>query len=229
MTTCINCVVILGPNELLREGLAHVLVAAGCSNCSAFGTLEEMEAGIDPQANDPLFLVILGRDLDVMTHSIGYLRSRFPASRIVILSDKYSHTHLHSAIKAGASGYILNSTSCDVFIKSLEVVWLGEPVIPEVALEWLVNGGTEAQAGAQQAVNQSPPACARLLSSRELEVLRCITQAMSNKHIARECNISDATVKVHVKAILRKIAAKNRTEAALWALENGLDTNEHAG
>ena len=60
------------------------------------------------------------------------------------------------------------------------------------------------------------------LSERERQVLACLTRGESNKLIARNCSIAEATVKVHLKAILRKIAVSNRTQAALWALAHGL-------
>src|SRR5262249_29075106 len=70
------------------------------------------------------------------------------------------------------------------------------------------------------------PAFRQLLSRRERQVLVYLARGDSNKMIARRCEISEATVKVHLKAILRKIAAHNRTQAAIWALENGLHSQE---
>src|SRR5262249_15835907 len=60
------------------------------------------------------------------------------------------------------------------------------------------------------------------LSEREQQVLICVAGGESNKTIARSCSIMEATVKVHLQSILRKISARNRTQAALWAVENGL-------
>jgi two-component system nitrate/nitrite response regulator NarL len=59
-----------------------------------------------------------------------------------------------------------------------------------------------------------------ILSERENQILRCLIKGLSNKGIARELRIAEATVKVHVKGILRKVCAKNRTQAAIWALNN---------
>jgi two-component system nitrate/nitrite response regulator NarL len=66
----------------------------------------------------------------------------------------------------------------------------------------------------------------KILSGREVEVIRCLSQGKSNKFIARQWGISEATVKVHVKAILRKIHLSNRTEAALWARDHGLSVEQ---
>jgi two-component system nitrate/nitrite response regulator NarL len=63
------------------------------------------------------------------------------------------------------------------------------------------------------------------LSEREIETLRCLIMGYPNKVIAYRLDISEATVKVHVKAILRKLGVQNRTQAAIWAVNNGLDVN----
>ena len=65
------------------------------------------------------------------------------------------------------------------------------------------------------------------LSDREQQVLLCVARGETNKTIARSCSITEATVKAHVKAILRKIALRNRTQAALWAVEKGLLCHQH--
>ena len=79
------------------------------------------------------------------------------------------------------------------------------------------NGSTTMTIGSALAVGT-----ATHLSDREQQVLLCVARGESNKTIARSCSITEATVKAHVKAILRKIALRNRTQAALWAVEKGL-------
>jgi two-component system nitrate/nitrite response regulator NarL len=68
---------------------------------------------------------------------------------------------------------------------------------------------------------QAPAGDPSLLSSREYAILRHLTQGASNKHIARQLEIAEATVKVHVKSLLRKIRVSNRTQAAMWAVSHG--------
>jgi two-component system nitrate/nitrite response regulator NarL len=67
------------------------------------------------------------------------------------------------------------------------------------------------------------------LSQREEEILKCVVRGHSNKMIARSCGVTDATIKVHMKSILRKIRVANRTQAAIWALERGygVEVNRH--
>ena len=122
-----------------------------------------------------------------------------------------------SAFQAGADGYLIKTISSDVLTASLDLVMLGEVVFPSAAL----NLGGEADQPAEPVVNQDVNEVSpRGLSVRETVILRCLMQGDSNKLIARRFDITEATVKVHVKAILRKIHAKNRTQAAIWAASN---------
>ncbi|MGI9425806.1 MAG: LuxR C-terminal-related transcriptional regulator [Hyphomicrobiaceae bacterium] len=223
-----NWIIVVEPNELMRQGLFSVLSNSAHANCAAFETIEEMETNIDPEARDAIFLVNLGREDGIVKRGIRMLKSRHQTSTVVLLSKTFSRSHFHNAIKAGASGYVLTSTCCDAIVKSLEVISFGLPIIPDEALDFVDDDEI-------RTVSDEPPCKARqstlppgLLSDRELLVLRCLSSAMSNKLIARECNICEATVKVHVKAILRKIKGKNRTEAAIWALDQGLEPYQPA-
>ena len=215
--------IIVEPNELMRQGFVNVLIEAGHTNCVGFESVEEMESSLDPEARDGMILANLGSEKDKVASGIEDLKVRHPESPIVLLSNRYCHRHLQTAFKAGASGYILTSTSCEALIKSLQVISLGQPVIPEEALGLVLKEECDAVEGALTTEAELSSVATGLLSERELVVLRCLCSAMSNKLIARECNICEATVKVHVKAILRKINGKNRTEAALWALHQGLE------
>ena len=215
--------IVVEPNELMRHALIDVIVQSGCSNYAAFATIEEMEAGIETDGSDAVLLVNLGDDADSTAQGIGDLKSRYPASQVVLLSNTYSNSHMLSAMNAGASGYLLTSMSSEVLIKSLDIIPLGQPIIPKEALELIVNSEAEAAKEAPPVRVPPSPLPSNLLSDRELVVLRCLGRAMSNKLIARECHITESTVKVHVKAILRKIKGKNRTEAAIFAFDHGLE------
>ena len=218
--------VVVEPNELMRWGLVNLIRGSGNSNCVAFDSIEMMEKDFDGDMSDAVVLVNFGQDENLMTQGLNRLMSRHPVCRIVLLSNKYSHSHLHSALNAGACGYLLTDMSCETLVKSLEVISLGQPVIPPEAFELILNGHANALTNAVPSDDPPSRLPAGLLSDRELTVLHGIRRAMSNKLIARECNICEATVKVHVKAILRKINGKNRTEAAIWALEHGLEPIE---
>src|ERR1700732_5275186 len=117
--------------------------------------------------------------------------------------------------------------TCDVFIKSMELVMMGETIFPPAFLSFVLDpeGTLLGETAPRDENNQAMPIrtknpFAPQLSTREKLILRCLIQGDSNKCIARKINIAEATVKVHVKAILRKIRVHNRTQAAIWGTNN---------
>ncbi len=99
---------------------------------------------------------------------------------------------------------------------------LGEKVFPTHLAALLVNGV------ANTVPANIPPDNSFGLSEREMQILQCLVQGDSNKLIANRLSITEATVKVHMKSLLRKINVSNRTQAAIWALNNGLLPNAGA-
>jgi two-component system nitrate/nitrite response regulator NarL len=169
---------------------------------------------------------------------IASLRSRHSQARIVVLSDSFKLDDMKAAIQSGADGYCLATTGCEALIKYFDLVMLGEVIFPSAAFLEAVSSSGEAinlQRNASAAIKvPSVPASAapgahdaplRTLSSREAEILQCLMHGAPNKVIARKLDVAEATVKVHIKAILRKIRVANRTQAAMWAV-NHLSSNE---
>jgi two-component system nitrate/nitrite response regulator NarL len=118
-------------------------------------------------------------------------------------------------LDAGLDGYLLSDLSPAALVQSLQLVLLGEKVFPTSLAALLVSGLTDNVV--------TMPGGGRGLSEREGQILRFLVHGESNKMIANHLGITEATVKVHLKTVLRKIGALNRTQAAIWALNNGLD------
>ena len=123
--------------------------------------------------------------------------------------------------------------TCDVFVKSIELVMMGETIYPPAFLSFVIDpdAGNFDETAPRDAQRTIPVATedtivvtedtiAPQLSPRERSILRCLVEGDSNKCIARKIDIAEATVKVHVKAILRKIRVQNRTQAAVWGMKN---------
>ena len=134
------------------------------------------------------------------------------------------------ALQTGVDGLCSTAMSCETLIKALELVMLGETFIaPAFTFSLADEASRRQQARADGAIVTGPAAVAlaNMLSPREVQILRHLTQGASNKHIARELGLAEATVKVHLKAILRKVRAANRTQAAMWAQQHmGLAAND---
>lgn len=167
-------------------------------------------------------------EFDLAIKHIGFVREHYPDARVAIVSDHYRPHELISAYKAGANGYFVDVNSCDAFIKSIELVTMGETVFPPAFLSYVLDGGPDRETQLQPTSEErsslivaDDERIAPHLSPRERAILSFLIEGNSNKCIARKIDIAEATVKVHVKAILRKIRVQNRTQAAIWGMSNG--------
>jgi two-component system nitrate/nitrite response regulator NarL len=134
---------------------------------------------------------------------------------------------LSAALRAGAQGYLLKDIEPEDLVPALEAALQGSNVVARElvgSLARLVRGDAGPQKEARP--RQAPFA---ELTPRELEILECIADGSSNKMIARQLDITDGTVKLHVKAILRKLGLRSRVEAAVSAVEHGLGKSRRAG
>jgi len=220
--------ILVGKSVLLREGLARILHSANFRILASVSCAEDLLPS-KLQLHQPLFLIVhTGDDFDVAVEQIELFRDQRPDGRIAIVADHYRLNELVSAFRAGANGYFVDVLTCDEFIKSIELVMMGETIIPPAFLSFVLDPRGEhfSEAASRDEGNQAilvttEDAPAPQLSPREKSILRCLIEGDSNKCIARKIDIAEATVKVHVKAILRKIRVQNRTQAAIWGMNNG--------
>lgn len=157
-------------------------------------------------------------------------------TRILMLTVSEDESDLAAALRGGAAGYLLKTAEGDALMDAIESVMLGKSVIAPEMMSKLVSayrGAAQDAAGVVEpmpdAMPDSPPiieSSAQLaisrLSPRELDILRGIVGGASNKEIARERGISEATVKIHVQHVLRKLDVTSRVHAAVLASEHGL-------
>jgi two-component system nitrate/nitrite response regulator NarL len=213
-----NPTLLVEPNTLLREGLRRILAETAYNPVSLAATFEEALAGWEGADNPFLMIMDGARDHEEACGQIRQLKEEHSSTRVLVLVDRYDLKQIITAFQAGADAYLVKSVSCEVLVKTLDLVMLGEVVFPSIVLELLREHVLQAEAeaqGAEKALDGQFQS--KGLSVRETVILRCLMEGDSNKLIARKFDITEATVKVHVKAILRKIHAKNRTQAAIWA------------
>jgi two-component system nitrate/nitrite response regulator NarL len=228
--------VLVGKSILLREGLAKILRSANFRILDSVSCADDLHPN-RPNLHPPLFLIVhTGDDFDAALEQIELFRNRHPDGRIAVVADHYRLNELVSAFRAGANGYFVNVITCDRFIKSVELVMMGETIFPPAFLSFILDpNGPHPVEPAANDQNAEPILVATedpitpQLSPREKLILRCIIEGDPNKCIARKIDIAEATVKVHVKAILRKIRVQNRTQAAIWGINNGSRTQPENG
>jgi two-component system, NarL family, nitrate/nitrite response regulator NarL len=132
-------------------------------------------------------------------------------TQVIMLTVSDREANLTNAVRNGADGYLLKDADPEELLEKLRQAARGEVVFTESLMATLVD-----------AMRQEAPAPANdeALTDRERQILQLIAGGKSNKHIARELGISDGTVKVHVKNLLRKLHLRSRLEAAVWVLKH---------
>ena len=221
-------VILVGKSILLREGLARILRAANFRILASVSSADDLRPS-KAKLHLPLYLIVhTGDDFAIALEQIALFRNRHADARIAIVADHYRLNELTSAFRAGANAYFVNVITRDRFIRSLELVMMGETIFPQAFLSFLIDANRPHLVEASATVRNLEPilvatedATAPLLSPQEKVILRCLIEGGSNKDIARKIDITEATVKVHVKAILRKIRVQNRTQAAVWGINYG--------
>jgi len=120
---------IVGKSSLLREGIAKILRSANFRILASVSSADDLPGKVE--ADDPLFLIVhTGDDFDFVAGQIEFFRDSYPDGRIAIVADRYRPDQLISAFRVGANGCFVDVMTCDVFIRSLELVMMGETVLP---------------------------------------------------------------------------------------------------
>ena len=158
---------------------------------------------------------------------IGALKQAFASARILMLTVSENEEDLATAMQAGADGYLLKTVESDQLCQAIVRVLAGEPVIsPEMMTKFVAAFRTKPQANPPPEtlapVTAPTPNLDETLSTREREILLLVAHGDSNKVIARQLDIAETTVKVHVQGILRKLQLSSRVQAAVYAAAHGL-------
>jgi two-component system nitrate/nitrite response regulator NarL len=232
-------IIIIGQQILLRQGLAALLQNGAykvIANTSRASDLKDIDAGADHR---PLAILTIDDSVGSPAEAadnIRTLRSRFTCPTIVVVAETRNPVDIQQVTSLAPNAYIANLRSPELLLKILDLLPLAqlvvvlssdaaiasppEPVLrPEPPESRGINGH-----GATCAPGNGREGGAALFSPREQQILNQLARGDSNKEIARLFCITESTVKVHLKALLRKIGARNRTQAAIWAV-----AREHQG
>lgn len=208
-------IAVLASSPLLRAGLASLLQAMGFNPVEQATDITELRRRLDGGVTPEILLINSCHDGEIEI-PVAEVKALSLVTKVVFLASHFNLKLLSGYFAAGASGYLLEKISADAFEESIRLVRAGEKVFPS-QLASLFPGF---------ATRPSVPMAAELgkssLSDREIEILRCLTNGQSNKAIANTLDIAESTVKVHVKRILQKTHATNRTQAALWGAARGV-------
>lgn len=214
-----SLILVLGKNEIVREGLRRILV-------DQFFRVESMtpEQAISTDLSgdyQPHLIIVDGASHAESIDTCRALHDRYPAARLVLMGENHGIDHIAAAFAVGVEGYLIKAIPCEPLVGAIKLILMGEKVVPSQTVDALVDPRSRFTSGNRDAMRNGAN-----LSDREVEILECLILGEANKLISRRFAITEATVKVHVKAILRKLRVQNRTQAAIWAVNRGLAQSE---
>ncbi len=215
-------VLIIDDHTLFREGLETLLTRR---EIEVVGSIGDGRDGLRLalQLRPDVVLLDMRMPLVDGLSVLRQLQQKALPMPIVMLTTSSDDRDLVEALRGGARGYLLKDMEPDALVTALRQIVAGETVVaPDLApaLAKVVQGDVADRTSATPFDGLTP---------RETEILGLLAEGQSNKVIARNLGISDGTVKLHVKAILRKLKVHSRVEAAVMAVEHGLRARKPAG
>ena len=242
--SCVTPLVVTHPCALVRDGLREILSKSSFRPTHILPALDEETESLLASSGVCIWLVGVNECGTTTNDLVSRVVAKNPDVRAVILTGAHTASDILPAFVAGACGFLRQDIPSKQLIKSLELVALGQSVMhphfqqmaatspagpapangegaasSETSIELFPRRLTDMRSTANglQANGQPGDDVVKSLSRRELVILRTLTEGASNKIIARKLVITELTVKVHMKAILRKLRLQNRTQAAIWA------------
>jgi DNA-binding NarL/FixJ family response regulator len=190
-----SAIILVGKSILLREGLARILRSANFRILASVSCADDLLPS-KLQLHQPLFLVVhTGDDFDAAVEQIELFRNQHPSGRIAIVADHFQLCELVSAFRAGANGYFADVMACDVFIKSIELVMMGQTIFPPAFLSFVLDPEGDPLGAAaprdennQETLIRTERTLAPQLSTREKSILRCLIEGDSNKCMSGKAN-----------------------------------------
>lgn len=205
---------LMGGSNLFRHGLRSYLDSDSFEIAGELDSSADFEQSMQEAETPDLVLYVCPHGEEDPAAGVRSIRDSLPDTHVLVMAESLVAEEFSACLGAGVSGYLLSDISKDALLHSIQLILLGEKVFAtELAKLWM-NGGLERRATPIRKLEHH-------LTKRESEILECLLGGDSNKLIARRLVITESTVKIHMKSLLRKINVQNRTQAAIWAMESG--------
>jgi two-component system NarL family response regulator len=198
-------IMVIDDQAVVRQGFVSLISTVADMEIVATGSNGREAVELFRQHLPDITLIDLRMPVMSGVEAIAEIRREFPGARIIVLTTYDGDEDIYRSIQAGAQGYLLKDMFFEELESAIRKVHGGARLIPGSVAERLAARMSSTE-----------------LTSRELEVLRQIVDGKSNKEIAHELSISEATVKSHINNILSKLGVSDRTQAATRALQRGI-------
>lgn len=206
-------ILIVDDHTIVRDGLQALISAEATMEVVGVGAdgVEAVEKARQLKPDVILLDLLMPRKDGVQ--ATAEIRKENPAARILILTSYAEDHQVFSAIKAGAMGYLMKDTSAEELIQAIRDVAENRPALQPAIARKLMRD-IQQQDGEAQSDNS--------LTEREIEILQMVAKGLTNQQIADTLFLSERTVRTHITNILAKLRLDNRTQAALYALKEGI-------
>ena len=193
---------------IVRAGLERLL--RGVAGIEVVGAAADGSEAVELALSERPDVVLMDLEMPVLDgiEATRRITAEVEGTAVVILTSFSDRERILRALDAGAVGYLLKDAEPDELVRGIFAAARGESPLAPKAAHAVLRARSE-----EQSVTLSP---------REREVLALVAQGLQNKHIARQLEISEKTVKAHLTSVFSQIGATDRTQAALWAQRNGL-------
>jgi len=206
-------VLVVDDHNVVRDGLIALLSAEPGMEIVGFGSdgIEAVELARELNPDVILLDLVMPRKDGVQ--AIQEIKLENPNARILVLTSFAENHQVFSAIKSGAIGYLMKDTSSEELIQAIRDTYQNKPALqPEIARQLMQDIQSQAEGiGSEES-----------LTAREVEILQQVALGKTNQEIADELVLSERTVRTHITNILAKLQLNNRTQAALYALREGI-------
>lgn len=204
-------IILIDDHPMLRSGVKQLISLE--PQLKVIGEASSGQQGIELAEKLDPDLILLDLNMPGMNglETLDQLRTRTLSGRVVVFSVSNHEDDVISALKRGADGYLLKDMEPEDLLRSLHQAAAGQVVLSEALTPVLAASLRESRPSSERDVQQLTP--------RECDILKLIAQGLPNKMIARKLMITESTVKVHVKHLLKKMKLKSQVEAAVWVLQ----------
>ena len=207
----------------------HAFVCAGLK-ATLLERLDDIEV-TTTQRGDEVLSIVTNKGIDLIILDlfmpggyggfglIGLLHDRYPCIPIIVLSASENSAHIKKCFELGVTGFVTKSAPKEALFEAIEKVLDGDQYVPKYLIEAVPEVARvidEVDSGVNIEI------IAELITDRQFDILSCISRGHSNKQIARELDLSENTVKVHVSAMLKSLGLSNRTQAGILGQKLGL-------
>ena len=208
-----SLILLVDDHPFLRTGVLQLIALE--DDLEAVGEASSGEEAITQAASLDPDLILLDLNMKGMNgiDTLIALRKAEVTSRIVMFTVSDNQEDVVAALQAGADGYLLKDMEPDDLIRKIRLAANGQLVLSEELTELLALA-------IQSKSRKDTKVDIKSMTKRERQILKLLAAGMTNKHIARKLDITEGTVKVHIKHLFKKLNLKSRVEAAIWAMEH---------